>query len=357
MKFLFIVQGEGRGHLTQAISLREILLRNGHEVVAVLVGKNKRRELPDFFLKGISSPVIRFDSPNFLPSSRGKKPSLGKSVIFNFLKAPFYFRSTFFIRKQIKKSKADVVINFYELLAGVTYSIFSLKTPYVCIAHQYILLHPEFKFPKENLIELYLLRFFTKKTCTNASKLLALSFREMKNSEDERIVVVPPLLRKEVFEIQPQDGDYLHGYMLDDTYADEIIRYQSENPGVKIRFFWDRKNVSETEVVNECLSFHKLNDKLFLEYMANSLGYATTAGFESVCEAMYFNKPILMVPTHIEQICNAFDASISGAGIVSDDFDLSKLINYIPYHSPQEDFCQWVRLAEKYILKELETVS
>ena len=39
MKFLFIVQGEGRGHLTQAITLEEMLLRNGHEVVEVLVGK------------------------------------------------------------------------------------------------------------------------------------------------------------------------------------------------------------------------------------------------------------------------------------------------------------------------------
>lgn len=35
MKFLFIVQGEGRGHLTQAITLEEILRRNGHEVVEV----------------------------------------------------------------------------------------------------------------------------------------------------------------------------------------------------------------------------------------------------------------------------------------------------------------------------------
>ena len=33
MKFLFIVQGEGRGHLTQAITLEEILRRNGHEEI------------------------------------------------------------------------------------------------------------------------------------------------------------------------------------------------------------------------------------------------------------------------------------------------------------------------------------
>ena len=38
MKFLFIVQGEGRGHLTQAITLEEILLRNGHEQFAAFAG-------------------------------------------------------------------------------------------------------------------------------------------------------------------------------------------------------------------------------------------------------------------------------------------------------------------------------
>lgn len=48
MKFLFIVQGEGRGHLTQALTLEEHLLREGHEVVEVLVGKSRNRELPTF---------------------------------------------------------------------------------------------------------------------------------------------------------------------------------------------------------------------------------------------------------------------------------------------------------------------
>lgn len=42
--------------------------------------------------------------------------------------------------------------------------------------------------------------------------------------------------------------------------------------------------------------------------MAGCKAYASTAGFESVCEAMYLGKPILMVPAHIEQDCNAYDA-------------------------------------------------
>ena len=40
MKMLFIIQGEGRGHLTQALSLRRKLADEGHQVVGVLVGKS-----------------------------------------------------------------------------------------------------------------------------------------------------------------------------------------------------------------------------------------------------------------------------------------------------------------------------
>lgn len=49
MRYLFIVQGEGRGHLTQAISLKQMLEHNGHEVVAVMVGKSKKTSTPRFF--------------------------------------------------------------------------------------------------------------------------------------------------------------------------------------------------------------------------------------------------------------------------------------------------------------------
>jgi UDP:flavonoid glycosyltransferase YjiC (YdhE family) len=40
MKVLFVIQGEGRGHLTQALSLKQMLHNEGHEVVGVLVGKS-----------------------------------------------------------------------------------------------------------------------------------------------------------------------------------------------------------------------------------------------------------------------------------------------------------------------------
>ena len=126
MKFLFIVQGEGRGHLTQAITLEDMLQRNGHEVVEVLVGKSSSRTLPGFFNRSIHAPVKRFISPNFLPTTDNKRVNLKKSLAYNLLKLPEYFRSMYYINQRIKETGAEVVINFYELLTGLTYAFFRI---------------------------------------------------------------------------------------------------------------------------------------------------------------------------------------------------------------------------------------
>jgi len=351
MKFLFIVQGEGRGHLTQAISLSELLAKNGHEVVAVLVGKNNRRELPEFFTKKFGDKLFLFGSPDFLPAAKNKKANIWASIVYNSFRMRKYIKSILFIRKKINTLDIDMVINFYELMTGLTYALFPPKKPYICIAHQYSFFHPDFRFPKANKLELWMLKFFTCLTCIRASGLLALSIRKMNNIPEKKLTVVPPLLREEIFRVEVSDGDYLHGYMLNDTYADEIISFQKEHPDVSLHFFWDKKDVAAETIINSRLTFHHLNDYLFIKYMAGCKGYATTAGFESVCEAMYMGKPVLVVPTHIEQECNAFEVLQSEAGIIAEHFDLEKLFRFIPEYRKNTDFQEWVQQADFRILK------
>ncbi len=354
MKFLFVVQGEGRGHFTQAIAMQDMLTKNGHEVVGVLVGKSNYRELPEFFSKNIHAPIERFYSPNFLPASKDKQISIWKSVLYNLSKVAVYLRSILFIRKQIKEKKADVVINFYELLLGLTYALLPPKVPYICVAHQYIFLHPDFKFPQGNKAEIEGLKFFTKITCINASKLLALSMQKLDHYSKLNISVVPPLLRQDVMKTTPEVGDYIHGYMLNETYAGQIVKFHEKFPDISMHFFWDKKDANEITIVNDKLSFHKLNDKLFLKYMAGCKAYATTAGFESVCEAMFLGKPVMMVPTHIEQECNAYDAYLSGAGIIARRFELDTLLNFIPQYKPNKEFQSWAHQAEWYFMREFD---
>lgn len=93
MKVMFVIQGEGRGHLTQALALKEMLQHNGHEVVDVMVGKSKSREIPRFFQDKIGLPVTLFNSPNFVPSKENRKFSLCKSVAYNVPTSPSYLKS------------------------------------------------------------------------------------------------------------------------------------------------------------------------------------------------------------------------------------------------------------------------
>lgn len=355
MKFLFIVQGEGRGHLTQALALEDMLKRTGHEVSKVLVGKSGNRTLPSFFSDHISAPVELFDSPNFRPSSVNKRFNLLWSIFFNLIRIPLYIKSMFFIRGRIRKEKPDMVINFYEVLAGLTYMMLWPSAPYVCIGHQYIFLHPDFRFPpRKSKLQLALLRLFTRLTSVRAKKRLALSFYGMSEVQSRRLVVVPPLLRKEIALLKPQEGNYIHGYLLNSGFADEIETYHKAHPETPLRFFWDKKGASQQVRVDETLSFFQLDDTSFLKSLAGCKAYATTAGFESICEALYLGKPVMMVPAHIEQDCNAYDAVRAGAGIVCSKFDIDQLLGFTRSYYPHMDFICWASSSELRILREIE---
>lgn len=354
MKILFIVQGEGRGHFTQALTMEEMLRRNGHEVVEVLVGKSNSRSLPDFFTRNIKAPVNRFLSPNFLPAPANKRASLWRSIAYNVARLPVYIRSMNYISQRIQESGAELVINFYELLTGLAYLLFRPSVPQISIGHQYLFLHRGFEFPEKDALSLAMLRFFTRLTCIGAREKLALSFRDMEEDEKNGIRVVPPLLRKDVLACEGVKGDYLHGYMVNAGFGENVKAWHSLNPDTPLHFFWDKKDEPTVCKIDETLSFHQLDDLKFLNYMAGCRGYATTAGFESVCEAMYLGKPLLMVPAHIEQDCNAYDAARTGAGIVADDFNLEQLLAFSADFQPDVTFRYWVRSCERLMMAHIE---
>lgn len=355
MKVLFIVQGEGRGHLTQAIAMEKILTKNGHEVVEVLVGKSEQRRLPGFFSRSIKAPIRQFVSPNFLPSASNKRANLWKSILYNIALVPKFVESIFFINKRIKDSGAELVINFYELLSGFTFLFFHPDVRNICIGHQYLFLHKELRLPEKSRLRTTLLNIFSRMTSIGADEIFALSFRKMER--DRKILVIPPLLRKEVFLQTISDGDYIHGYMVNSGFSEYITNWHNANPQIPLRFFWDRWEEESVKKIDDNLWFYQLDDEEFLSQMAGCKAYASTAGFESICEAMYLGKPILMVPAHIEQECNAYDAMLSNAGITDDKFNLDKLLDFSKAFKPDTNFRRWVHSAEYTIINNIERIT
>ncbi len=340
MKFLFIVQGEGRGHMTQAIAFSKLLNQQGHALVGVVLGKSKRRAVPEFFTCQINVPILLVNSPNFEADRDEKKILLGKTILANAKKIGVFRRSLIQIHRLVQETKPDVILNFYDLLGGLYNGFFRPKATYWVIGHQYLIFHPTFKFAPSKGLEKFCFKFNTRLTAIGASQKLALSFYELASTDE--ITVVPPLLREAVKSLRPTQGDFFLAYMVNSGYGKEVISFARANPTLKIRAYWDKKNAAETENPLTNLSFHQVHDQNFLRDMAACKGLVSTAGFESICEAMYLGKPVMVIPVQgqYEQACNAIDTVHSGAGICSEDFDFSKLEKLIEGGFPTENSIQ-----------------
>ena len=356
MKFVFLVQGEGRGHMTQAMALSRILSSNGHEVVHTFIGKSIRRLIPRYFYEQIESKVEEIESPNFVLDKENKSLNLGKSVAHNARYLNTYKKSLDKIHRKVREAAPDALINFYDFLGGFYFRFYKpSKTKHVCIGRQFLTFHPDYPFVPNREIEKRLFIANNKITSQKCDKYLALSFRPYEPIKHKKVVVVPPLLKDDLKNTKPLHEDFYLGYMVNDGYAEEIISWHKNHPEIELHCFWDRKNVAEAYFPRDNLCFHQINNALFADMMRRCKGYVSTAGFESVCEAMYLKKPVLMVPVEgqYEQACNAADAELSGAGIQATSFDISKLMDFVPKYAPNNDFQKWSGQADDIFLEEL----
>ncbi|UFH55569.1 glycosyltransferase family protein [Spirosoma sp. KNUC1025] len=344
MRTLFLVQGEGRGHLTQALSLAQILQVAGHEVIGAIVGVTAERDVPSFFREAFAAPITPVFSPGLVYNTGTNALEPFKTTIRAIRDIRPFWRSLKQVKQIIDTQKPDVVVNFYEMLGGLTYALLRPSVPMVCIAHQYMVYHPNFQCPAGKWFYRQAFTINTQLTCFGARELLALSFDKQPDEPRRHLRIVPPLLRQEVIDMKPTMSDFLLAYVTQPGLKTELLKAHQQNPQVPMHAFHAGTQKPD-EFIDETLTYHAINGKRFLEFMAQCKAVVTTAGFESVCEAAYLGKPALMIPqpNHYEQACNAIDGQRAGVGVAATDFDLSQLLAYLPhYDSPvSERFRAW----------------
>lgn len=365
LKILFAVQGQGRGHLTQAIALKPMLERAGHEVIEVLLGGELNQPVPTFVETAFAGiPLRRFDSPSFTLGGDRRGIDWFDTLRATGKLAPTYRESVRQIEDHVRRTRPDVLVNFYEPLVGAYYIGRGRRgVPQVSIAHQHMFVHPRYPFPAGSRIERQAMILHTRFASFGAAVRLALSLYPAESRKMDRVVVVPPLLRDSVFGVDASrdDGHYLV-YLWRPELLPEAVELSLRRPDLTVHCFTDLASVPGNEGderrLSRSLTVHQLSDTLFLELMATCSGIATTAGFESTCEAMYFGKPLMMVPTHLEQRCNALDAATLGAGVRARRFELDRLERFRgAYNFDTSAFRTWVESAEEIFIRQIELAA
>ncbi|MFT4733427.1 MAG: hypothetical protein ACI9DJ_001446 [Algoriphagus sp.] len=356
MKIVFIVQGEGRGHLTQAVSLFQQLEGSSHHVVACFIGRIEKDAFTSEVEKGILTPIHYFNSPNLIYNQKSQGLSLRSTLIHNIKHLPKHAKSLCDLKKSMDFYRPDLIINFYDFLAGIYQLRFPFSAPpMVCIGHQYLLLHPQFEFPKKKYIDRLLVNLNSKVTAIRAKKLWALSFSQFQVTK--RMICLPPLIRKTALEEPKGLQPYFVAYLTNSNLLEQLANWHIKNMDIELHCFTKNSQGQEVTQLHKNLFIHKLDNKKFLKLMANAKGLVTTAGFESVCEAIYFGKPVMMVPVknHFEQACNALDAERYGAGIAQESFDLDMFMSYVKsFQSKSQKFTKWLAEGKSLMLHELD---
>jgi uncharacterized protein (TIGR00661 family) len=231
-----------------------------------------------------------------------------------------------------------------------------LPMPVLAVAHQHLIQHPAHAMLPGRVAAQLGLNLFIRLVGAGSWKL-ALSFFPAADVPAKRLLVCPPLLRRQVFQLEPTPGDYLLVYVVNHGYAEEIRAWHQDHREVPVHCFYDRPGAPDTEEVEPNLTFHRVSGEKYLRLMAGCRAVACTAGFESVCEAAWFGKPILVVPVanHSEQEVNADEAARLPFGAQAASFDLGRLLAIpTPVHNAAER--EWIGQAEPMLLRALETV-
>ena len=354
MKIMFCVLGEGRGHMTQAMAVKEMAEAAGHQIVAVTLGASAQRPMPAYFASAMKIEVRQLPTLEF-KYKNNRSVSNTATLLGVFGKLPKYFRILKQLDAIVRETQPDVIINFFEPMAAFYAITRRKRPPIVAIGHQFMFQHPGYVRAPQLWKQLLSMKIYTRLLGARATKL-ALSLYAAPDLPEKRIVVGPPILRKQLFQLESKsDGDFVLVYLLNHGYADQIIAWSAKNPQTKLHCFYDKPDAPAEFQHSPSLTFHRLDGEKFLQMMAACRHVVCTAGFESVSEAAWLGKPLFLVPVenHVEQQVNALDAEQFGLGLAEKSFNLDRLAE-LPDSLPVEKFRNWIDCAPEKLFAAIE---
>ena len=341
MKILFGVQTEGNGHITQCIATKQYLQSQGIEVTTAFAAK-KKRGLPKYFTDEFN--VIDYNGFDFVFDNVGRVV-IWKTIVKNTFELPRLIVSFIKICVIIQKEKPDAIFNYYEPLVGLT-ALFFKNIKYVSFGHQYAM--DSVIYPRINgyIVQKLFLSIINKITSIRA-KIVALSYYEF---NDATMIVSPPILRAESYNVSDKKEDFVLVYLMNEDMLPQLISQAKKHPDINIQCF-TKLTKQYDELPN--LKLFNLDGKLFQEKMKVCKSVVCSGGFETSAEAIYQNKPLLMIPmpNHYEQHANCNDAYLNSYAIYSESIDLSKIPKYQLGNKKWFDTYQYVLQRVLYYIR------
>ena len=290
MKILYAIQTTGNGHITRAKEIISILNKRVEVDVVFSGPKNKHLNIDNKVIK-------RYYGLTLFYTDKGKV-NLIKTLFKNNL-----IRTIIDII-QCNTNEYDLVINDFEPITA--WSCYLKNRKCVALSNQYAMLSDK-KFYKSSK---YKFTFLFLKYFAPTKK--GYGFHLIKRKKN----IFQPIIRREILETKVKEKEYFLIYLPNYT-IEKLIQVFSHFENHKWVLFSPHVESSSTL---KNIKLEPINEKKFIETLADSKGVISSSGFSTLSEVLYLNKPLLSIPinAHFEQIYNASIIKRLGGTVISE---------------------------------------
>ncbi len=242
--------------------------------------------------------------------------------------------------------KPHVIVSDFEFYASLLSNV--LRIPLISIDNMHIITQGKIEYPssfkKDKLKAEAVVRSFI----VRPERFIIMSyfFPPLKNKKS---VIYPPVLRKEIINLQPAYGDYILVYQTSTSNL-KLIEVLKKTPYNFVIYGFDKAQKKEN------LHFKIFNENEFFNDLENSQAIISNGGFGLISEALYLKKPVYSIPVQgqFEQILNAVYLQKSGYGEFHEHISLESLQLFLENLSKyQENLSTYQGVGNEEIIKEL----
>ncbi len=298
MRILYGVSGEGSGHSSRAREVSSHLEAGGHQVLIASYDRGFRNLQDDFDVLEIEGLSI---------ATSDNQVSIVRTFTENLARLGEGWRSLRELRRRgLREFQPDVVLSDFEPMTG--YLARHEGLPLLSVDNQHRMRYMRYPCPPALRREAKLAETVVRLMVPRPDAALVTTFFRGEVSND-RTFLVSPILRRQVRELEPVDGEHILVYATKgfDSLLEDLTRCSAERFLV---YGFDREGTDGN------LTFRPFSKSAFLADLASARAVVATAGFTLMTECLWLRKPMLAYPMtgQFEQALNALLLAESGCG-------------------------------------------
>jgi uncharacterized protein (TIGR00661 family) len=334
---LYGVNGEGAGHSTRAKEVMTHLVAEGHRVHVASFDRGLQNLKGQFDVTEIYG--FRFAYVN-------NRVRYKRTIAKNLLTVPQAAKSLALLKNLVDDEKIDLVITDFEPLT--CHIGHKKRLPVISIDNQHCLTNAVVSYPKKYRRDAAAAKIVTKLMTPRANAYLVISFFKAPIRK-RNTFLFPPLLRREILEATPTEGDHVLVYVT--SPAPALAKLLNQIRCKFIAYGFGREGVEGN------IAFKKPSLEGFFSDLVSARAVIANSGFSLVTEALHLGKPYLGVPVshQFEQIFNAYWLQKSGYGAYWEELNRECVESFL-YNLPhyREALAEYPRQGNQVLLGKLE---